>query len=204
MTMLDSILNDLRQGRFVAVMDDKDREDETDLVVAAETISAPQMAMMIRNTSGIVCVSMQEERLDQLGLTILPTENPANFETPFTMPVDLKTKTRGGVSAEERTLTIQALIDPATDPETLGRPGHVFPLRAHPGGLAKRQGHTEAALELVVRAGLYPAAVLAELLNEDGTIMRQPELSEFLNSHDIRLISVKQIMDELGEAGQTP
>lgn len=187
------IVEHLQQGGIVAVTDDEQRENEADLILAATHITQEQMAFCIRNTSGIICVAMQEERLRALGLERLPTDNPAHFDTPFTMSVDVKEGTRGGVSAEERTATVHALVDDSIDPSAFGRPGHVFPLVAHAGGLAARQGHTEAGVALMQLAGMYPAAVIAELMNEDGTMMRGNTLREFTTQHDIPLISIDDI-----------
>jgi 3,4-dihydroxy 2-butanone 4-phosphate synthase/GTP cyclohydrolase II len=192
-TPVELIIEALANGRFVAVTDDEQREDEADLVIAAEHITVEQMAFLIRHTSGIICVPMRAERLRELGLELLPTTQPTRFGTPFTMPVDFLPTSRGGVSAEERVQTIRALIDPATNPADLGRPGHVFPLQGHPDGLRGRAGHTEAALELVQRAQLYPAAVIGELMDEHGRMMRGKLLHDFLQQHDIPLCRINDI-----------
>lgn len=191
---LQKIYSYLRHGKFVVVYDDRDRENEYDLVVAAQKITVQKMAFLISHTSGIVCVAMTPERLRQLALPLLHSPHPANFDTPFTMPVDYNRGVKGGVSARERVSTVRALIKTGTLPNDLGRPGHVFPLRAHPRGLAGRQGHTEATVELMCRAKLYPAAVFAELLNDDGTLMRGRRLQNFVQKNHLLLCSVSNLL----------
>lgn len=195
-TLAESIVR-LQKGLFVAVSDNSDREDEADLVIAAEFITEEQMAFLIRHTSGIITVPMTKEQLDRLQLPLLTNNNTANFGTPFAIPVDLKNGTRGGVSARERVLTVRALVDPNTKPEDLGRPGHIFPLQGHSGGLQARQGHTEAALALLSLANLQPIGVIGELMNDDGTMMRGDSLHTFLEKHDIPHISIESISQEV-------
>lgn len=189
----------LRAGRFVAVTDATSRENEADLVIAAEYITVEQMAFLIRHTSGIICVPMPRERIEQLGLPLLTDvdKNTARFGTPFAMPVDYLPTTRGGVSAEERVHTIRALIDPHTKPQDLGRPGHVFPLQVHPQGLHGRQGHTEAAVALMGLSGLQNFAVIGELMDDHGSMMRGERLRSFLHAHDIPLCSIDDILKEI-------
>lgn len=182
-------------GGMVIVSDDADRENEADIIIAAEKITVEQMAFLIRYSSGIITVPMQSERLRALGLDRLKTETPARFDTPFVMPVDYIKTTRGGVSAKERVDTIRALIDPSVEPDDFGKPGHVFPLEAHKDGLRGRNGHTEAAMELVTRAGLYPAAVIGELMNDDGTMMAQEALLSFAKEHNLIHISIQEMID---------
>ena len=190
------VLNAIQSVQFVAVSDATNRENETDLVIAAQAITVEQMAFMIRHTSGIICVAMQEDRLRQLGLVLLSTTNPSHFGTPFTMPVDYKPAIRGGVSAQERVATIHALTNPATAPDDLGRPGHVFPLQVHAQGLRARQGHTEAALELMQLGEQYPAAVISELMNDNGTMMRGDDLKQFLELNHIPLVRIAELLNE--------
>lgn len=194
---MDAIVTAIREGKMVVVSDDPDRENEADLIVAAEKMTVEQMAFMIRYTSGIITVPMKMERLKELGIERLTSDTPATFDTPFAMAVDYTPTTRGGVSAQERINTIRALIDPQTDPADLGRPGHVFPLVAHPEGLRARNGHTEAAIELVQRAGLTPAAVIGELMNDDGTMMEGEQLRAFVAEHGFEYCSIKDIVDTL-------
>lgn len=192
---IPDILTTLKKGRFVAVTDAKNRENEADLIIPAQYITTPKMAFLIRYTSGIICVAMTKERLKQLQLKRLATDNPANFDTPFMMPVDLNSKTRGGVSAQERAATIKALVDPKTKPNDFGKPGHVYPLQAHEQRLAGRQGHTEASVALMELAGLNPAAVIGELINDTGTMMRGKLLREFVQEHNIPLCSIQDIIE---------
>lgn len=194
---LRPIRDHLRAGRFVAVADDETRENEADLVIAAEYVTTEQMAFLIRHTSGIICVPMLGERLEQLGLPMLTDTNTARFGTPFAMPVDFLPTSRGGVSAEERVNTIKALIDPHTDSANFGMPGHVFPLRAHPQGLRGRKGHTEASVALMQLSGLHSYAVIGELMDDRGSMMRGEALRAFLQEHDIPLCSIADIQKEI-------
>lgn len=187
-------IQSITDGKFVIVRDSRDREDEADLIIAAEMITVEQMAFLIRHTSGIICVPMLSERLAELELELITTKNTVHFKTPFTVPVDYLPTSRGGVSAEERVNTVRALIDINTKPDELGRPGHVFPLFTDPGGLKSRQGHTEAAMELVMRAGMYPAAVIGELINDNGTMMRSKELANFADAQSIPICSIEDII----------
>lgn len=194
---MNTILNALRSGQFVAVTDDETRENEADLVVAAECITNEQMAFLIRYTSGIICVPMPEERLHSFGLERLVNTSTVRFGTPFTMPVDYTPGTTSGVSAADRVATVKALLDEHTDPKDFGVPGHVFPLMEASGGLKNRKGHTEASLALLRLAGFQPIAVIGELMNDDGTMMRGQSLQQFLNAHDIPLCSIQDILDTL-------
>lgn len=196
-TSIEEIIHELQQGRFVAVSDDAQRENETDLIIAAERITSEQMAFLIHNTSGIICVPMLADRLEHLKLERITSNNPARFNTPFVMPVDLKSACVGGVSAPERTATVHALADLATKPDELGRPGHVFPLEAHPEGLSARQGHTEASIALMQAAGMQPVAVIGELMNERGEMLRNEELDLFLSLHGIPHIDILSISASL-------
>lgn len=194
MSPIQPILDALKKGEMVAVSDDPARENEADLIIAAQYITVAQMAFIIRHSSGIVCVAMEEERLAAVGLHRLPTDNPSTFDTPFTISVDAKAHTRGGVSAQERVATVRTLIDAQAKSEDLARPGHVFPLIAHAEGLRGRRGHTEAGVDLMKQAKLYPAAIIAELMNEDGTMMRGEELRQFTKKHAIPLCTIDDIM----------
>ncbi len=190
---IDIIISAISEGKFVAVSDHADREDEADLIISARHITTEQMAFLIRHTSGIITVPMTAERLEELDIPMLISDNPANFDTPFAMPVDLNEKTRGGVSAAERVETVHALEDAKTKPEDFGRPGHVFPLRVHPDGLAGREGHTEASIDLMKRAGEPLVAVIGELMHDDGTMMRGEKLHAFLAEHSIPFISIDEL-----------
>jgi 3,4-dihydroxy 2-butanone 4-phosphate synthase/GTP cyclohydrolase II len=182
------------RGEFVVVVDDEDRENEGDLIIAAETVTPQQIAFMVRYTSGLICVPMTGERLDELRLPLMVVENTDSHRTAFTVSVDYAKDTTTGISAADRATTIHALIDPATQPTDLARPGHIFPLRYQEGGVLKRAGHTEASVDLARLAGLAPAGVLCEIVNDDGSMARLPELKEFAERHDIPLVSIADLI----------
>ncbi len=191
---IEEALVALAQGHFVIVADDENRENEGDLILAAEKATSQALAFMIRHTTGIICLSMQGDRLDHLRLPQMVSDNTDRKQTAFTISVDSRHGTTTGVSAADRTKTILALIDPQTQPEDLCRPGHIFPLRYKEGGVLKRAGHTEAAVDLARLANLYPAGVIGELIQDDGTMMRFPELENFATLHRIPLITVADIV----------
>lgn len=182
------------EGRFVIVADDEDRENEGDLIAAAEAVTVEQVAFMIRHTSGIICQSMLSERLDHLQLPQMVVDNNESHRTAFTISVDSRVGITTGVSAEDRAVTIHALASPGSRDSDFLRPGHVFPLRYRPGGVLKRAGHTEAAVDLAQLAGFSPSGVLAELTNDDGTMMRMDELLRFGFEHDIPVITVADLI----------
>ena len=184
----------IRRGEFVVVVDDADRENEGDLIIAADTVTPQQIAFMVRYTSGLICVPMTGERLDELQLPLMVVENTDSHRTAFTVSVDYASGTTTGISAADRATTIRALIDPGTKPDDLARPGHIFPLRYQPGGVLKRAGHTEAAVDLARLAGLQPAGVLCEIVNDDGTMARLPELTAFAEEHGILLVSIADLI----------
>lgn len=178
------------RGEFVVVVDDADRENEGDLIIAAEHITADAIAFMVRHTSGVICLPVVGQRLDELHLPLMVADNTESQRTAFTVSVDVKQGTSTGISAADRAATIRAVIDPVTRPEDLARPGHIFPLRYREGGVLKRAGHTEAAVDLALGAGLYPAGVLCEIVNEDGTMARLEDLIRFAKEHDLLLVSI--------------
>jgi len=184
----------VREGRFVIVVDDEDRENEGDLILAAEKATPQAIGFMVRHTSGIICVPMQGERLDQLRIPMMVTHNTDLRKTAFTVSVDYAPATTTGISARDRAATISAMVDNATAPEDLTRPGHIFPLRYQPGGVLRRAGHTEAAVDLATLAGLYPAGVLAEIVNEDGEVARLPDLERFAKEHELVMISIADLI----------
>jgi len=184
----------LTRGEFVIVIDDKNRENEGDLVLAAEKATPQALAFMIRYSTGIICLSMLGERLDALQLPQMVVSSTDRRQTAFTVSVDSRLGTSTGVSASDRTQTILDLIHPSTQPEDLCRPGHIFPLRYKEGGVLKRAGHTEAAVDLMQLAHLYPAGIIGELMNDDGTMMRLPELERFALQHQIPLISIADLI----------
>jgi len=176
------------------VVDDEDRENEGDLIMAAEAATAEKIAFFVRHTSGVICTPLTGERLDELDIPLMVRDNTESQRTAFTYSVDFRHGTSTGISAADRAATIQSLIDPATRPTDLARPGHIFPLRYSNGGVLKRAGHTEAAVDLARMAGLYPAGVLCEIVNDDGTMARVPELVEFSKQHNLLLISIAELI----------
>jgi 3,4-dihydroxy 2-butanone 4-phosphate synthase/GTP cyclohydrolase II len=193
-TRVEAAVAALRAGRFVIVVDDEDRENEGDLIMAAEMATPRSLAFMIRHTSGLICVSLPASRLEELRVPLMVADNTESQRTAFTVSVDLRGATTTGISAADRAATIKALARPETRPEQLARPGHVFPLRYAEGGVLKRAGHTEAAVDLCRMAGLTPAGVLSELANEDGGMSRLPELTRFAAAHGIPLLSIADLI----------
>ncbi|MDX1690643.1 MAG: bifunctional 3,4-dihydroxy-2-butanone-4-phosphate synthase/GTP cyclohydrolase II [Acidimicrobiia bacterium] len=191
---IEEAIEAIAEGRFVVVVDDADRENEGDLIIAAERVTPEQIAFMVRYTSGLICVPMMGERLDELELPLMVVENTDSHRTAFTVSVDYAAGTTTGISAGDRAATIRALIDDDTAPTDLARPGHIFPLRYHEGGVLKRAGHTEAAVDLARLAGLAPAGVLCEIVNDDGSMARLPELQAFAEAHDIPIVSIADLI----------
>lgn len=195
---LDSVeeaIQDIKDGRVVIVVDDEDRENEGDFIAAAERITPEIINFMATHGRGLICAPLVESRCDELGLELMVSRNSAQFETPFTVSIDLiGSGTTTGISASDRSKTIKALVDPTTKPEILGKPGHIFPLRAKEGGVLRRVGHTEAATDLARMAGFQPAGVLVEIMNEDGTMARLPQLREIADRFDLKLISIEDLV----------
>ena len=181
-------------GKFVVVVDDEDRENEGDLIIAAESVTAEDMAFMVKYTSGVVCCAITNERADALHLPLMVANNTEAMGTAFTISVDVAEGTTTGISASDRSLTCNALANGHIAASGFARPGHVFPLRARAGGVLKRAGHTEAAVDLATMAGLAPAGVLCEIVSDDGTMARLPELIEFAQTHDIPIISIADMI----------
>src|SRR5262247_2781726 len=193
---IDDVLSDLAKGRMVVVTDDADRENEGDLVMAAEKVTPEAVNFMARHGRGLVCLPMTGQRLDELHIPLMvqDEENSARFGTAFCVPIEAKQGTTTGISAADRARTVLAAIDPNTRPEDLARPGHMFPLRAMPGGVLQRAGQTEAAVDLARLAGLYPAGVICEIMAEDGTMARVPQLEAFCREHGLKMITVKDLI----------
>jgi len=191
---VEQALDDLRAGRFVILVDDEDRENEGDLAIAAELASPEAVNFMVRQGRGLLCVALTEERCDDLGLPLMVAHNTSPFGTAFTVSVEARGKVTTGISAADRAATVRTLADPATRPEDLLRPGHVFPLRARRGGVLKRAGQTEASVDLARLAGLTPAAAICEVMNEDGTMARVPDLVRFARRHDVRILTVADLI----------
>ena len=191
---IEKVLEDFRQGRLVIVTDDSNRENEGDLIAAAEKATPELVNFMIRYTSGVLCVPMEGSDLDRLDLPLMTLRNTEAMRTAYTISVDARQGVSTGISAADRSRTIQLLADPATRPDDLVRPGHVFPLRYREGGVLRRAGHTEAAVDLARLAGLRPAGVLAEVTNEDGTMARLPHLFEFKQKHGLKICSIESLI----------
>ncbi|MBA3303721.1 MAG: bifunctional 3,4-dihydroxy-2-butanone-4-phosphate synthase/GTP cyclohydrolase II [Actinomycetota bacterium] len=182
------------RGEIVVVVDDEDRENEGDLIMAAEAATPESIGFFVRHTSGVICMPIGGERLDELELPLMVSNNTESQRTAFTVSVDVRHGTTTGISAADRAATIQALIDPATNPRDLARPGHIFPLRYRHGGVLKRAGHTEAAVDLARMSGLYPAGVLCEIVNDDGNPARVPDLERFCDQHGLLMISIADLV----------
>jgi 3,4-dihydroxy 2-butanone 4-phosphate synthase / GTP cyclohydrolase II len=191
---IEDAVEAIRAGRMVIVVDDEDRENEGDLTIAAEKITPEAINFMARFGRGLICVSLTPERLDELDIPLMVTQNTARFDTAFCVPVEAKGRTTTGISAADRAATVQALIDPATRPADLARPGHMFPLRARPGGVMVRAGQTEAAVDLSRIAGLYPGGVICEIMNDDGTMARVAELTRFAKKHALPMITIADLI----------
>jgi 3,4-dihydroxy 2-butanone 4-phosphate synthase / GTP cyclohydrolase II len=187
-------IEEIRQGRIVIVVDDADRENEGDLIMAAERVTPEAIAFIVRHSSGVICMPVVGQRLDELEIPLMVAANTDSRRTAFTISVDARAGVTTGISAADRARTIQAVIHPSTEPADLSRPGHIFPLRYREGGVLKRAGHTEAAVDLARLAGLYPAGVLCETVNEDGTMARLPDLTIFAHVHGLKLISIADLI----------
>ncbi|HEY7887530.1 MAG TPA: 3,4-dihydroxy-2-butanone-4-phosphate synthase [Steroidobacteraceae bacterium] len=191
---VEEIAADLRAGRMVLIMDDEDRENEGDLIMAAELATPEAVAFMIRHTSGIICVPMEEDRLARLDLPQMVASNSESHRTAFTVSVDVRAGTTTGVSSGDRAATIHALADARSKPQDFARPGHIFPLRSRRGGVLVRTGHTEAAVDLCRLAGLQPVGVIGEVMNEDGTMARRPQLEAFAKHHGVKIGTIADVI----------
>ena len=192
---LEEALEDLKAGKFVIVVDDEQRENEGDLVIAAEKMTPEAVNFIVTQARGLLCMPIMGERLDELDVPLMITENAAlKNQTAFTVSVDYKKGTTTGISAADRAATVLAMIDPESQPDDFSRPGHLFPLRYHPGGVLARAGHTEAIVDLCTIAGMYPAGVVCEIMNEDGTMSRLPNLEVFAKIHGLKILTIAQII----------
>ena len=192
---LEEALEDLRNGKFVIVVDDEQRENEGDLVIAAEKMTTEAVNFIVTHARGLLCMPMLGERLDELDIPLMISENAAVKEqTAFTVSVDYKIGTTTGISAADRSATVLAMIDPEVRPSEFTKPGHLFPLRYHPGGVLARAGHTEAIVDMCNIAGMYPAGVVCEIMNDDGSMSRLPDLEVFAKTHDLKILSIAQII----------
>ncbi len=192
---VERAVNDIRDGKAVVVVDDERRENEGDIIFAADAATPELLAFTVRHTSGVICAPMEGEALDRLALPLMVERNQERMRTAYTISVDAADGVTTGISAADRATTIRRLADPAARPGDFVRPGHVFPLRYRPGGVLARPGHTEAAVDLARLAGRTPAGVLAEVVNDDGTMARLPRLREFCDEHDLALISIEQLAE---------
>ncbi len=191
---VEAAVEELRRGKFVVVVDDEDRENEGDLVLAAEKVTPEAINFMAREGRGLICLALTGERCDELGLPLMVEQNTSNFGTAFTVSIEARGRTTTGISAADRAVTVLTAINPKTHPSDLARPGHMFPLRAQAGGILKRAGQTEASVDLARIAGLNPAAVLCEVMNEDGSMARVPDLAKFCEKHGLLLLTVADLI----------
>ncbi|HXB59665.1 MAG TPA: 3,4-dihydroxy-2-butanone-4-phosphate synthase, partial [Candidatus Acidoferrales bacterium] len=191
---IESVIADMRKGRTVIVVDDADRENEGDLIIAAQHVTAASVNFMARYGRGLICVSTTSERLQQLGIERMVRQNRESFRTDFQVSVDAAHGVTTGISAADRAKTIQIMAEPTAVPEDLVQPGHVFPLRARPGGVLQRAGHTEAAVDLAELAGCRPIGVLCEILNDDGTMARLPQLLKFAHKHKLKICTIEDLI----------
>jgi 3,4-dihydroxy 2-butanone 4-phosphate synthase len=193
---LQRALSDLQTGRPILLMDDFDRENEADLIIAAEKITLESMARLIRDGCGIVCLCLTEEKIRQLDLPPMVSQNDSRYGTAFTVSIEAKEGVSTGVSAADRVKTVLTAIAPGALPEHLARPGHVFPLRASPGGVLARRGHTEGSVELARMAGLLPAAVICELMNPDGSMAKGSQIVQYALTHDLVILSIAELVND--------
>jgi len=192
---VDEAIEEIRAGRMLVVVDDEDRENEGDLVMAADRVTAEQVNFMAKHGRGLICVPMTGERLDTLNISMMVNENTAPMGTAFTVTVDARRGVTTGTSAPDRAVTIRTLVDPRTTADDLTRPGHILPLRAMPGGVLRRAGHTEAAVDLARLAGGSPAGVICEVMNEDGGMARVPELVQLAGAHGLKMLTIKDLIE---------
>ena len=193
---IEEAIKDIKAGKIIIVVDDEDRENEGDFLAAAEMATPEMINFMATHGRGLICTPLIEDRCEELDLELMVGKNTAEYETPFTVSVDLIGHgCTTGISANDRSKTIQALVNPNTRPEELGKPGHIFPLKARKGGVLRRAGHTEAAIDFARLAGMYPAGVIVEIMNEDGTMARMPELKEIAKKHDLKIVTIKDLIE---------
>ncbi|MFZ6000039.1 MAG: 3,4-dihydroxy-2-butanone-4-phosphate synthase, partial [Bacteroidota bacterium] len=192
---IESAIEDIKNGKVIIVVDDDDRENEGDFVCAAECVTPEIVNFMATHGRGLICAPLIENRCEELGLDLMVGKNTATFETPFTVSVDLIGHgCTTGISASDRFKTIKALVDPETKPDELGKPGHIFPLKAKKEGVLRRAGHTEAAIDFARLAGFRPAGVLVEIMNEDGTMARLPDLRKVADRFKLKLVTIKDLI----------
>src|SRR5881409_1109751 len=193
-TDVPSAIEEIRSGRMIVVVDDEDRENEGDLTLAAEKVTPEAINFMAKYGRGLVCLALTEERLDHLRIGPMSAENTSNYGTAFCEAIDAREGVTTGISTYDRSHTIKVAIDPATRPTDLARPGHVFPLRARKGGVLVRAGQTEASVDLARLAGMVPAGIICEIMNDDGTMARVPDLIEFCRTHHLKMLTVAEVI----------
>jgi len=191
---IEDAVKDIKKGRFVIVIDDESRENEGDLIIAAEKVTPDSINFMAKEARGLICIALLPERIEQLNLPPMISDNTALHKTDFTVSVDAARGVTTGISARDRALTVKLITDSRTRPEDLARPGHVFPIKAKEGGVLVRAGHTEAAADLAKHAGLYPSGVMCEIMNADGTMSRVPDLLTFAEKHQLKIITIKDLI----------
>lgn len=191
---IEDAIEALARGGMIVVVDDEDRENEGDIIVASEAVTSESIAFMMKHARGLICVAMEGQRLDALDIPLMVPNNTELLKTAFTVSVDYLPGTTTGISASDRAATVKALMNPAAKPAEFARPGHIFPLRAHPGGVRARPGHTEAAVELARLAGMAPSGVICEVANDDGTMARLPDLLLFAEEHKMPLITIQDLI----------
>ncbi len=192
---IDSAIDDLKEGKMIIIVDDEDRENEGDLMFAAEKVTPEAVNFMAKYGRGLICLTLTEEKTKELGLAMMVEDNQSTFETPFTISIDARDGVTTGISAADRAKTIQVAIDPATEKKDLVKPGHIFPLRAKDGGVLVRMGQTEASVDISRLAGLTPYGVICEIMNDDGTMARVPHLTEFSKEHGLKMITTKDLAE---------
>jgi 3,4-dihydroxy 2-butanone 4-phosphate synthase/GTP cyclohydrolase II len=194
LSSIEEAIKDIRDGKFVIIVDDEDRENEGDLAIAAEKVTTEAVNFMVKHARGLVCLPIKGERLDELEIPMMVSHNTSKFTTAFTVSIEAKHGVTTGISAKDRAETIKAVINPETKPSDIARPGHIFPLRAKEGGVLVRAGHTEAIVDLAKMAGLYPAGVICEVMSEDGSMAKLPELKEIADKFGIKIVSIADLI----------
>ncbi len=191
---VDSALQDIKEGRLIIVVDDEERENEGDLIIASDKITPESINFMAKEARGLICIALLPDRLKQLKLPLMMSDNTALHNTAFTVSVDAAFGVTTGISSYDRAFTIELMLNEKTKPEDLARPGHIFPIQAKEGGVLVRAGHTEAATDLARLAGLFPSGVMCEIMNEDGTMARVPDLLKFSKKHNLKIITIKDLI----------
>src|SRR5207249_9352952 len=192
---IEDAIRDIKTGKFIILIDDEDRENEGDLVIAAQHVTPQAVNFMAKHGRGLICLALTRQRVEELHLPQQAVENTATFGTAFTVSIDARRDITTGISAADRATTIHVAIDPKSKPSDLARPGHIFPLKAQQGGVLKRAGQTEGSVDLARLAGLTPAGVICEIMNEDGTMARVPELGKFAKAHGLKMVTIKSLIE---------